>query len=341
MSGQMNNQNTIFDTTLMDIKNTNTNVYTCSNNDFSILTIKSSSSATGWYPYTPFKCINYTYWASAGNSLGTGYNNTQWNSVQRTYDQFNNNYICGDWLEIQFPKNIGITSYTFNNSASNYSWLPYQWTLMGSFDYSNYNIIDKQSINSNIFMNNVYSNITFTPASTSGYPCIRWVFEKNSGGSFCEVDYLSFTYNSLSNTNYTSTSYNYGSIVNNGLTTFNGPVMFNSNINIRTSTLSVSNLQSVNSINNSTTAFDNNLQSAYVNTSAGINLSRVGQSNTGAQYTFSNVNNFGGTKNFVVSCSGYFNDSTLPWYPFWNGSSGANGAWASIGRDGVGYGCTV
>ena len=369
ISGPINNCNISFNQSLYVTAFSTSNCI-CSNANFgnNLLYIGASTSYNS--TMSPEKALLKATggkWSSSNTNSGP-YNFYPWSAnlnnagfTQQTYVYSSQNYVFGDWIQIQFPQNVGIETYSIGGYSNGYaSRLPIQWTLLGSTDTSNFSIIENRTLapslqylssNSAFWRNYLNSNSTYTdyqctPSNNSGFSCFRWVFNQVDSSSnnaiFVEIPRLSITYNaciqsncSINNYNYGST-YNYGNVVNFADTAFNNNVIFSCNIIAQNSlSLSNPNLQSLNSINNCVVAFDSNI---YRDITGNVTYV-TGSSNLGATYSFSNKYNYQGNSNFKVSCSSYFNSTTLPWFPFFNNPGSY--VWSSASRSGGGYGGTI
>ena len=137
------------------------------------------------------------YWATPAN--GIVYNTRTWSAPQRTFDQVSQNYVYGDWIEIVCPQPIGITSYSFTPSAGQYTSMPTNWSLMGSYGEDLWGMVDQQ-------INESWSSTTpaaYPTNNTSGFTNFRWVFSQVQGSATTNVIIvsISFTYTTLSSTN--------------------------------------------------------------------------------------------------------------------------------------------
>ena len=90
-----------------------------------------------------------------------------------TVDVLGNSY-AGEWLQIQMPVSVLLSSYTINNVNMNYN--PYTWWVLGSRDGINWTLVDSRASIGAVW-NSVsgYRSLTFTVGATQAYNYYRMV----------------------------------------------------------------------------------------------------------------------------------------------------------------------
>jgi len=92
-----------------------------------------------------------------------------------TQDVFGNSY-AGEWLQLQHPVSVLLSSYTINMTGQN-AYTPSAWVLLGSRDGLNWTFVDQRVGQAQNF------NTTFTVGTTQAYTFYRVVITANNGNS--------------------------------------------------------------------------------------------------------------------------------------------------------------
>jgi hypothetical protein len=108
-----------------------------------------------------------------------------------TVDTLGNSY-AGEWLQIQMPVSIILTSYTFTFAGPSNNQNPSKWSILGSRDGFNWNLVNTQS-GTGVFS---FATTTFTTSVTQSYNYYRAVFNQISGtGVYYCVSIFEWTLN--------------------------------------------------------------------------------------------------------------------------------------------------
>ena len=146
--------------------------------------VSASSYISGYYPYIAFnKSITGTDWASNGFYTLTSYSNT---AVSTTVS---GSSVLGEWIQLQLPNAITISSYKISSSAGNGgAWAATQWVVAGSTDGSTWTQIDTRSgqPHPSTSATTTYSGFS-TPAA---YQYYKFIIQRNGASS---NDYSSFS----------------------------------------------------------------------------------------------------------------------------------------------------
>ena len=111
-------------------------------------------------------------WLSAANYVTSSpYSYT--GSVSTT-DAFGNSY-AGEWLQIQMPVSVILTSYYFSAGIAS------KWWVLGSRDGINWTLVDSQ--NSTSILGTGYNSATVQVRTTQAYNYYRMVFNQGAAGS--------------------------------------------------------------------------------------------------------------------------------------------------------------
>ncbi len=140
-----------------------------------VASVSSEYSGAGW---TVFDKNTTNYWqaSSTGYSSGAPYTGT----VSTT--DVNGNSYSGDWVQIQLPTAITLSSYTLSTEGTA-NWVK-KWFIMGSRDGTNWNLVDQQTYSSWAVASS--ASATFTVNSARSFTFYRFIENINgntgSGG---------------------------------------------------------------------------------------------------------------------------------------------------------------
>jgi hypothetical protein len=145
-----------------------------------------TSSASSYYvasgteqPWRAFdKNNNGTWWtiATLGYSSSTGLYTAGLYSTTISGSSY-----AGEWIQIQLPASVTVTSYTIYNSASWNSRAPVDFKLAGSNDGSTWTLVDTQTAITSWISST--TNITFLPSTPGAYSYYRLCVNKTGGGA--------------------------------------------------------------------------------------------------------------------------------------------------------------
>jgi hypothetical protein len=85
----------------------------------------------------------------------------------------NGNVYNGDWVQLQMPVSIVLSSYLINGTNSNQ---PAAWTILGSRDGTNWYLVNSQTYNIPST-----SNVTFQVSSSQAFSYFRYVYQASQG----------------------------------------------------------------------------------------------------------------------------------------------------------------
>ena len=167
--------------------------------------IASASSALGGYsPWNLFKKLANQDWATAGTyysgtTVLTAQTPTGATSQMTVSISGTNTTIYGEWIQIQFPYNILLNSYTYNGAdSSNSGQNPRNWIIAGSLDGSTWIQLDAQTnIAAIATIFGVSPTYTIT-GNTIQYNYYRFIIRAVNGGGYAALSqWTLYTTNNL------------------------------------------------------------------------------------------------------------------------------------------------
>ena len=154
-----------------------------------------TSSASSYYvasgneqPWRAFdKNNNGTWWTTSagGYSVSTGLYTAGVYSTTISGSSY-----AGEWIQIQLPASVTVTSYTIYNSASWNSRAPVDFKIAGSNDGTNWTLVDTQTAITSWISST--TNLTFLPSTPGAYSYYRLCVNKNGGGGFLSIGEIIF-----------------------------------------------------------------------------------------------------------------------------------------------------
>jgi hypothetical protein len=134
-----------------------------------------SSEYSGLPAWAAFDKSSSSLWA-AGNVTYTGPGGTYVGSIT-TVDTLGVAY-AGEWIQVQTPMSIILSTYTLLNYSGDSAKGPSKWWILGSRDGLNWTLVDSRT-------SVAYSSslLTFTPSSTQAYSFYRFVISQTTGGN--------------------------------------------------------------------------------------------------------------------------------------------------------------
>jgi hypothetical protein len=127
-----------------------------------------------------------TFWSSSANLYSSTSGN--YTGTVKTHDLVTVSDVFGEYVQLQCPQSISITSFTMSVASAN---APTELALMGSWDGQNFYLIQEFQ---NVTWNSNYTN-TFTLSSPSQhYTYLRVVVQAITiGGTYAQINDLVFT----------------------------------------------------------------------------------------------------------------------------------------------------
>jgi hypothetical protein len=163
------------------------------------------SSASTYYiasgaeqPYRFFdKNNNGTWWTTSSGSYSTS---TGLYTAGVYSTTISGSPYAGEWIQIQLPAAIVLTTYTIYNSASWQSRAPVDFKIAGSTNGTNWTLVDTQTAITSWLSST--TNLTFTPSNPSSFTYYRLCVNKCGGGSGGFLSIGEWVLNSYSATDF-------------------------------------------------------------------------------------------------------------------------------------------
>ena len=160
---------------------------TTSNSSVSYGVGKYVASASSEYDttgtYAAWKVFNKNSSGSTNYSCLTGLYSTSspyaYTGSVRTVDILGNSY-AGEWLQIQLPVSVVLSTYTLLEYASNQALTAF--SVLGSRDGINWTLVDYRS--GVTAWSGTPASLTFTASTTQAYNCFRLVAQNNNGAAY-------------------------------------------------------------------------------------------------------------------------------------------------------------
>jgi hypothetical protein len=150
-----------------------------------------SGSTLAWYA---FDNTLSTQWASAGSNYATAANGGGYLASNVTVDVSGNSYN-GDWLQIQMPVSVVLSSYTVTNRNDGFynQTAPKNWVILGSRDGTNWTLVNQQV---GVTSWTQGGTLTFTVSITQAFSYFRFVTTVVLGTSVAtDVNFAQWTLN--------------------------------------------------------------------------------------------------------------------------------------------------
>jgi hypothetical protein len=144
------------------------------------------SSASTYYtgsgteqPYRLFdKNNNGTWWTTSSGSYSTS---TGLYTAAVYSTTISGSAYAGEWIQIQLPASVTLSSYTIYNAASWTSRAPVDFKIAGSNDGTTWTLVDTQTAITSWLSST--TSLTFTPSNPSTYSYYRLCVNKYGGGN--------------------------------------------------------------------------------------------------------------------------------------------------------------
>lgn len=122
-------------------------------------------------PWHAFDKNSDTFW----QSVGASYSSTNYTRSTSTVDKSGNSYI-GEWIQIQLPVNIVMSSYSISGYIPSNAFTPSTFSILGSTDGVNWTLVNQQ-------IGNTLNIVSFNVNTTISYNYFRMVTNKIIGVS--------------------------------------------------------------------------------------------------------------------------------------------------------------
>jgi hypothetical protein len=131
-------------------------------------------------PKIPNPYTQSPYVSDDGSYQGGGRNNGYYFSTNINNANSNNSISNGEWIQIQLPSPILLTTYGIltPSQQGDLNYFPQKFTLAGSHDGNTWNFIDYQNINNNNYNCKDRKPIPFKVTNTTPYNYFRLIINK-------------------------------------------------------------------------------------------------------------------------------------------------------------------